>query len=61
MCFRSEPYQRRLQALAHAANGNAADMDWVAYTRLSRRWFSMSTLAILAPATAVALMVFKST
>jgi uncharacterized membrane protein len=55
------PDQRRLQALAHAAHGDAANMDWVAYTRLSRRWFSMSTLAILAPATAVVLMVFKST
>jgi uncharacterized membrane protein len=53
------PDQRRLQALAQAANGDAANMDWDTYTRLSRRWLSMGTLAILAPAAAVALMVLK--
>lgn len=53
------PDQRRLQALAQAANGNAANMDWAAYTRLSRRRLSMGTLAILAPAVALALMVLK--
>ena len=53
------PDQRRLQALAHAANGNAANMDWATYTRLSRRWLGMGALAILAPALALALMVLK--
>jgi uncharacterized membrane protein len=53
------PDQRRMQTLAQAAHGDAASMDWAAYARLSRRWLSMGALAILAPATAVALMVLK--
>lgn len=53
------PDQRRLRELAQAAHGEAANLDWATYTKLSRRWLSMGALAIFAPAAAVALMVLK--
>lgn len=53
------PDQRRMLAIANAANQDAAPMDWSAYMRLSRRWLQWGAVAILAPALAVMLMVLK--
>jgi uncharacterized membrane protein len=53
------PDQRRMLAIAHAANQDTAAMDWNAYKRLSRRWLRLGAVAILAPALAVMLMVLK--
>lgn len=53
------PDQRRLAAIADAAHGDAASMDWNAYTRVSRWWLGIGVLDILASAAAMVLMVVK--
>jgi uncharacterized membrane protein len=52
------PLQRRLLALARAA-ADPAGFDWALYRRLSWRWEFWGAVALLTPALALGLMVFK--
>lgn len=57
---RVAPLQRKLAALAHAHDASTP-FDWDRYHALSRRWELWGLFAVLTPAAAVALMVFKPT
>src|SRR5262245_26374649 len=53
--LRVAPLQRRMHAIASAAEG----MDWPAYETATRAWNVWGTVAVLAPVAAVVLMVLK--
>ena len=57
---RVAPIQRQMRDLARAST-DTASFDWTAYDRLSRAWAIWGSIALLAPALAAALMVFKPT
>lgn len=57
---RIAPLQRQMRDLARSSSDPAA-FDWAAYEKLSRGWAIWGSIALLAPALAAALMVFKPT
>ena len=57
---RVAPIQRQMRDLARSSASQAA-FDWAAYEKLSRGWAIWGSIALLAPALAAALMVFKPT
>jgi uncharacterized membrane protein len=52
------PIQKKLRAVAAGA-GDASQMDWPAYERLSRQWKIWGLIALVTPLIAVVLMVMK--
>lgn len=57
---RIAPLQRQMRDLAQSSSATAP-FDWAAYEKLSRAWAIWGAIALLAPALAAALMVFKPT
>ena len=57
---RVAPIQRQMRDLARSST-DAMSFDWPAYQQLSRGWAIWGSIALLAPALAAALMVFKPT
>lgn len=57
---RIAPLQRQMLELARSA-ADQASFDWPAYERLSRGWAIWGSVALITPALAAALMVFKPT
>lgn len=55
---RIAPLQRQMLDLARSATDQSS-FDWATYDRLSRGWAIWGSIALLAPALAAALMVFK--
>lgn len=52
------PLQRKMAKMFKSAPADR-DIDWAAYHKLSRDWAFWGAVALLAPALAVAIMVFK--
>ena len=57
---RVAPLQREMLIIARGGTGGGA-FDWAGYERLSRKWAFWGSVALIAPALAAALMVFKPT
>jgi uncharacterized membrane protein len=57
---RVAPLQRQMLDLTRAA-ADSASFDWSAYGKLSRGWAIWGSVALIAPAIAAGLMVFKPT
>ena len=57
---RVAPIQRQMRDLARSST-DPASFDWPGYQKLSRAWAIWGSIALLAPALAAALMVFKPT
>jgi uncharacterized membrane protein len=57
---RIAPIQRQMRDLARSSSSQA-EFDWAAYERLSRGWAIWGSIALVAPALAAAIMVYKPT